>query len=132
MIFYKTKISIFFLFTLLTSFNASADYIFLYVDNLTSGEKKEYRLGKRFEIPINGVPGWKSCQALEPKSKYIKEINSHVRQYFVHCTSDSGASVELLCALFDEKDSHDSSSITLFSKQSSVRVLLHLNCIKKK
>ena len=63
--------------------------------------------------------------------KYIKENNSHVRQYFIHCSSDSGASIELLCALPDEKDSHDSSSITLMSKQSNERVLLFLNCLKR-
>ena len=128
-----TKISIrtFFFIAILTSFNAFADYAWLYVSNLRSGEKKDYKLGKSFEIPISGVQGWKSCKAFEPQSKYIKENNSHVRQYFIHCSSDSGASIELLCALPDEKDSHDSSSITLMSKQSNERVLLFLNCLKR-
>ena len=112
-------------------FNALADFTFLYVTNLNSGEKKEYRLGKKFDIPIKDVEGWKSCQAHEPKSKYIKETNSHIRQYFIHCNSDSGASVEILCALFDEKGSQDSSSITLISRQRTQQVLLFLNCLKR-
>ena len=117
--------------TIFISLNAYADHAWLYVTNLRSGETKDYKLGKSFEIPIKGVTGWKSCQAFEPKSKYVKENNSHVRQYFIHCSSDSGASVELLCALPDEKDSHDSSSITLMSKQSNEQVFLFLNCRKK-
>lgn len=117
--------------TIFISLNAHADFAWLYVTNLRSGETKDYKLGKSFEIPIKGLKGWKNCQAFEPQSKYVKEINSHVRQYFIHCTSDLGVSVELLCALPDEKDSHDSSSITLMSKQSNERVLLFLNCLKK-
>jgi hypothetical protein len=117
--------------TIFISLNAYADFAWLYVTNLRSGEAKDYKLGKSFEIPISGVQGWKSCKAFEPQSKYVKENNSHVRQYFIHCSSDSGASVELLCALPDEKNSHDSSSITLMSKQSNERVLLFLNCLKK-
>jgi len=128
-----TKISIhtYFIFTIFFSLNAFADSAWLYVSNSKTGEMKDYKLGKNFEIPINSVQGWKSCQAFEPQSKYIKELNSHVRQYFIHCSSDSGTFVELLCALPDGKNSHDSSSISLMSKQSKERVLLLLNCLKK-
>jgi hypothetical protein len=128
------KISIFILLSLISlcGTSAYADNVFLSLTNLKSGQKKEYTLGKSMQIPIDGLQGWKSCQAIEPKSKYINQVSAHVRQHAVICTSDIGASVEIVCAIFDEKNSSDSASITLFStKSSKEQVFIHLSCEKK-
>ena len=110
-----------------------AENVFLLVTNMKTSESKTYTLGKQMQIPIKDLKGWKNCFANEPKSKYIKESQTHIRQHSVLCSADSGVSVQLVCTLTDEKNDFESESLTLWSSddnQKDSRYFLHLSCKK--
>ena len=110
-----------------------AESIFLLVTNMKTNENKTYTLGKQMQIPIKDLKGWKNCFATEPKSKYIKESQTHIRQHAVLCNADSGVAVQLVCTLTDDKNDFESESLTLWSNddnQKDSRYFLHLSCKK--
>ncbi len=97
------------------SANSSAKQVTkLYITNNKTSVENSYLLGEEQVIPIGFIKGWKSCNILKPRSKYIKELNSHVRQYFVACYTDSYSYTMIGCSLPDGK-SNDSSFLQLFS-----------------